>query len=113
MASESDFRSLFSVFIPKILPPSDNTQIYGIVESIYCRRLCSFAAVDINSLGSVYAFVSEQDGNILNRYAVVVENSQTILEIKSLITTDKEALFPTVYSERELNQYKQLFSLMD
>lgn len=43
----------------------------------------------------------------------LIEDSQTILEIKSLITTDKEALFPTVYSERALKQYKQLFSLMD
>lgn len=43
----------------------------------------------------------------------IIKDSQTILEIKSLITTDKEAIFPTVYSERALNQYKQLFSLMD
>lgn len=43
----------------------------------------------------------------------MIEDSQAILEIKSLITTDKEAIFPTVYSERALNQYKHLFSLMD
>ena len=32
--------------------------------------------VDVNSLGGVCAFVSEQNGNVLNRYAVIVEHTR-------------------------------------
>ena len=67
----------FSLLIlPKIIPPLCDVQIYGAVESVYRRLLCGLSTVDINSLGGLYAFVSEQNGNILNRYAVVVENTR-------------------------------------
>ena len=64
------------LILPKILPSLCDVQIYGAVESVNCRFLCGLAAVDINSLGGVYAFVTEQNGNVLNRYAVVVENTR-------------------------------------
>ena len=67
----------FSLLIlPKILPSLCDVQINGAVESVNRRFLCGLAAVDINSLGGVYAFVSEQNGNVLNRYAVVVEDTR-------------------------------------
>lgn len=67
----------FSLLIlPKIIPPLCDVQIYGAVESVNRRCLCGLASVDINSLGGVYAFVSEQNGNVLNRYAVVVEDTR-------------------------------------
>ena len=67
----------FSLLIlPKIIPPLCDVQIYGAVESVNRRLLCGLAAVDINSLGGVYAFVSEQNGNVLNRYAVIVEDTR-------------------------------------
>lgn len=64
------------LILPKIIPPLCDAQIYGAVESVYRRLLCGLSTVDINSLGGVYAFVSEQNGDVLNRYAVVVENTR-------------------------------------
>ena len=67
----------FSLLIlPKIIPPLCDVQIYGAVESVYRRLLCGLSTIDINPLGGLYAFVSEQNGNVLNRYAVVVENTR-------------------------------------
>lgn len=67
----------FSLLIlPKIIPPLCNVQIYSAVESVYRRLLCGLSTVDINSLGGVYAFVSEQNGNVLNRHAVVVKDTR-------------------------------------
>ena len=64
------------LILPKIIPPLCDVQIYSAVESVYRRLLCGLSTVDINSLGGVYAFVSEQNGNVLNRYAVVVKNTR-------------------------------------
>ena len=64
------------LIIPKIIPPLCDVQIYGAVESVNRRFLCGLAAVDINSLGGVYAFVSEQNGDVLNRHAVVVKDTR-------------------------------------
>ena len=67
----------FSLLIlPKIIPPLCDVQIYGAVESVYRRLLCGLSTVDIYSLGGLYAFVSEQNGNVLNRYAVIVEDTR-------------------------------------
>ena len=64
------------LILPKILPSLCDVQIYSAVESVYRRLLCGLAAVDINSLGGVYAFVTEQNGNVLNRHAVVVKDTR-------------------------------------
>ena len=64
------------LILPKIIPPLCDVQIDGAVESVNRRFLCGLAAVDINSLGGVYAFVTEQNGNVLNRYAVIVEDTR-------------------------------------
>ena len=81
----------FSLLIlPKILPSLCDVQIDGAVESVNRRFLCGLAAVDINSLGGVYAFVSEQNGNVLNRYAVVVEDTRNAVP-KSVDRTMRQA----------------------
>ena len=41
-----------------------------------------------------------------------INDSKTIIEIKSILTTDKKALFPTVYSERALNQLSKIEKLL-
>lgn len=64
------------LIIPKIILPLCDVQIYGAVESVYRRLLCGLSTVDINSLGGVYAFVSEQNGDVLNRHAVVVKDTR-------------------------------------
>ena len=89
----------FSLLIlPKIIPSLCDAQIYGAVESVNRRLLCGLAAVDIYSLGGVYAFVSEQNGNVLNRYAVVVKNTRHRVA-KSVNRTMRQAgvLSQTVY----------------
>ena len=64
------------LILPKILPSLCDIQIDGTVESVNRRFLCGLSAVDINSLGGVYAFVTEQNGNVLNRHAVIVEDTR-------------------------------------
>ena len=89
----------FSLLIlPKIIPPLCDVQIYGAVESVYRRLLCGLSTVDINSLGGLYAFVSEQNGNVLNRYAVIVKNTRNAVP-KSVDCTMRQAgiLGQTVY----------------
>ena len=41
-----------------------------------------------------------------------VEDTNTIIEIKSIISLDRIALFPSVYSERAINQLYELYSLL-
>nr|WP_303740745.1 DNA/RNA nuclease SfsA [Lutispora saccharofermentans] len=42
-----------------------------------------------------------------------IANSSTLLEIKSVLSLEKSAVFPTVFSQRTLNQFKEISSLMD
>lgn len=41
-----------------------------------------------------------------------LQDSNTLVEIKSIISTNKVGIFPTVYSERSLKQLKQLQELL-
>lgn len=57
--------------------------------------------------------------NVLKEYYVsgykcdlYIEDTDTIVEIKSVISTESRAIFPTVYSERAINQLVKLRSLM-
>lgn len=69
-------KAISEAFLLLILPSLCDIQIDDAVESVNRRFLCGLAAVDINSLGGVYAFVTEQNGNVLNRHAVVVKNTR-------------------------------------
>ena len=42
-----------------------------------------------------------------------IKDTNTIVEIKSLLAFEKQAVFPTVYSERTVKQLEQLSSLLD
>jgi len=42
-----------------------------------------------------------------------IANSNTLLEVKSILSIGKDAMFPTVFSQRTLNQLKEISSLMD
>lgn len=42
-----------------------------------------------------------------------IDDSHTIVEIKSILSFDRNALFPTVYSERAIDQLTKLSDLMD
>lgn len=42
-----------------------------------------------------------------------IDDSHTIVEIKSILSFDRNSLFPTVYSERAIDQLTRLSDLMD
>lgn len=42
-----------------------------------------------------------------------ITNTRTLLEIKSVLSLEKDAVFPSVYSQRALDQLKEISSLMD
>lgn len=44
---------------------------------------------------------------------IFIADTMTIVEIKSVLSWEKEALFPTVYSERGIKQLSQLLSLQN
>lgn len=41
-----------------------------------------------------------------------IEDTSTIVEVKSIISLDKEAIFPSVYSQRAVNQLNKLTELL-
>ena len=44
---------------------------------------------------------------------IYISNTNTIIEVKSVISTNNEAVFPTVYSERTQNQLEKLQKLLE
>ena len=42
-----------------------------------------------------------------------IENTRTLLEVKSVLSLEKDAVFPTVFSQRALDQLTEISSLMD
>ena len=42
-----------------------------------------------------------------------IEDTHTVVEIKSILAFEKEAIFPTVYSQRAIDQLAKLNSLLD
>ncbi len=42
-----------------------------------------------------------------------IENSKTLVEVKSILSLDKTAIFPTVFSKRTLDQLTEISSLLD
>lgn len=43
---------------------------------------------------------------------IYIEDSDTVIEVKSLLAFNKEALIPTVYSERAITQLKKIKKLL-
>lgn len=57
--------------------------------------------------------------NVIKEYSILgykcdlyIEDTDTIVEIKSVISTENRAIFPTVYSERTIKQLQQLQLLL-
>ena len=46
------------------------------------------------------------------RCDLYIDDSKTIIEIKSILTLEKHAVFPTVYSERAIQQFQKLEALL-
>ncbi len=57
--------------------------------------------------------VVEKESNVSGyKSDIYLPQTKTIIEIKSIINTDADALFPTVYSERAINQLKRIYELL-
>lgn len=87
-------------FIPLNLAQAN----YVIENQIRSRR---FAFLGKRSKVSRERFV---DGYKADLY---IEDTKTIVEIKSILSFDKEAVFPTVYSERGVKQLEKLLELIN
>lgn len=66
-----------------------------------------------------FAFLGKRGDVLREHFAdgykadLYIENTKTILEIKSILSFDREAVFPTVYSERGVKQLEKLLKLID
>ena len=72
-----------------------------------------------NIRGRRFAFLGKRS-NIRKEYIVdnyksdlFIKDSHTIVEVKSILSFDRDAYFPTVYSERAVEQLIKLEDLMD
>lgn len=70
-----------------------------ILDAIHSRR---FAFLDKRRIVEKERVI---DGYKADLY---IPDTKTIIEIKSIITTDKEAVFPTVFSERAIEQLNRI-----
>ena len=75
-------------------------------------------AVEENIHRRIFSFLGKRNTvykeHLVSGYKsdLFVEDTNTVIEIKSVISTQACALFPTVYSERTLKQLQQLRELM-
>lgn len=76
-------------------------------------------AIEQGILGRQFSYIGKKK-NVLKEYSIdkykcdlYIPESDTIIEIKSVISTNKIAVFPTVYSERTLRQLDQLNSFLE
>ena len=75
-----------------------------VVEDQIRRRLFSFLGkrTDVKRERIIDGYKSD----------LYIENTDTIVEIKSILSFDKEAVFPTVYSERAIHQLMNIRNLL-
>lgn len=111
------------VLLVRTQTPKSRTQ-YALFAIPYKRSqiilntsMANFAVV--NSLrGRRFSYLGARK-NILKEHKIddykadiYIKDSNTIIEIKSIIATSKTGVFPTVYSERTLNQLNKIQDLL-
>lgn len=111
------------VLLVRTQTPKSRTQ-YALFAIPYKRSqiilntsMANFAVV--NSLrGRLFSYLGARK-NILKEHKIddykadiYIKDSNTIIEIKSIIATSKTGVFPTVYSERTLNQLNKIQDLL-
>jgi len=75
-------------------------------------------AVEISLQKRIFSFLGKRNSiskeHFIDGYRCdfYIEDSDTIIEIKSIIATEIEAFFPTVYSERTVNQLRKIQELL-
>lgn len=76
-------------------------------------------AIEASIQSRLFSYLGKRK-NVLKEYSVsgykcdlYIEDTDTIIEVKSVISTDARALFPTVYSERTLKQLRSLREILN
>lgn len=100
-------RTAFAVFAVKY------KRSYIILNTSYANRLVEYAirGRKLSYLGRRKIFAREKK---IEDYKcdLYIEDTKTVIEIKSIISTSEIGIFPTVYSERTLNQLCRIKELL-
>lgn len=110
-----------------LLPSGENARVTDF--TLFATRYRnSFVLLDLSLVNKVleeqikrkcFSFLGErkrlQREKIIKGYKtdLFIEDTGTVIEIKTVLSTEKEAAFPTVYSERSIKQLKKLNSLLE
>lgn len=104
----SQARTAYTVYAVKCgrrFIPVTLVQVNSVVAAALNKRRFSF-------LGKRQEIMREHRiGNYKSDLYIV--DTKTLIEIKSILSLEKEALFPSIYSERAINQLKEIRSLLD
>lgn len=97
--------SVYAVRCGRRFIPVTLAQVNSVVAAAINKRCFSF-------LGKRQHIIREHKiGNY--KSDVYIVDTKTMIEVKSILSLEKEALFPSVYSERAINQLKEISSLID
>lgn len=97
--------ALFAVPYKKNYILLNTSMANRVIESNICNRRFSF-------LGERKSAIKE---HTIENYKtdLYLPKTKTIIEIKSVISLNDTAIFPTVYSERSIAQLKQIYNLLN
>lgn len=97
--------TLYAVKCGRRFIPVTLVQVNSVVAAALNKRRFSF-------LGKRQEIIREHRiGNYKSDLYIV--DTKTLIEIKSILSLEKEALFPSIYSERAINQLKEIRSLLN
>lgn len=96
--------SVFAVKIRRGFIPINLSIANRTIEEQINRRIFSFLGKRKNVIREVMLDGYKAD--------LFISDTKTLIEIKSILSFEEEALFPTVYSERAVKQLKQIKELL-
>lgn len=113
-----------SVLLKAITTPNSRTP-YAVYAVKYGRRYILLNLAQANRIieAQIYrrcfSFLGKRK-EVMHEYRLdnyktdlYIKDTKTMIEIKSLLAFDNQAVFPTVYSERAINQLKHISKLID
>ena len=112
-----------TVLLKPTTTPNARTQyaVYAVKygKSFITVNLSESNAVVANSINKRYFSFLGKRNNVLREYKIdnyradiFIQNSKTIVEVKGLLSVEKSAKFPTVYSERAITQLNKIAELI-
>lgn len=113
-----------SVLLKPITTPNSRTS-YAVYAVKYGRRYILLNLAQANRIiesqidRRCFAFLGKRK-EVIHEYRLddyktdlYIKDTKTMIEIKSLLAFNNQAVFPTVYSERAINQLKHISKLID